>query len=57
MVLLIDLSEYVLSSQSQLLQSINQPPTLLAGWEGSLGTGSNSLETTYILFELPYVLP
>ena len=48
---------YVLSSQFKPIQSITQPPTLLAGWEGSLGTcsiGSNSLETTYILFELPY---
>ena len=34
---------------SSQFQSVTQPSTLLAGWEGS-----NSLETTYILFELPY---
>ena len=40
----------------QPIKSITQPPALLAGWEGSLGNavGSKSLETTYILFELPY---
>ena len=40
-------------ASSSKFQSITQPPLLLAGWEGSLGTcsavGSNSLETTYIL--------
>ena len=28
------------SSQFKPVQSITQPPTLLAGWEGSLGTCS-----------------
>ena len=30
---------------------------MLAGWEGSLGyaVGSNSLETTYMIFKLPYI--
>ena len=40
------------SSQFKPVQSITQPPTLLAGWVHAVG--SNSLETTYILFELPY---
>ena len=48
------ISSYYYYSQAS---SITQPPTLLAGWEGSLirlqAVGSNSLETTtYILFEL-----
>ena len=34
------------------VQWITKPSTLLVGWERSLG--NNSLETTYILFELPY---
>ena len=41
-----------LASQFKPVQSITQPPTLLADWEGSLGTWY-SLKTTYILFELP----
>ena len=48
---------YCQGSSSQT-KSITQPLPLLDGWEGSLGThavGSNSLETTYILFELPYM--
>ena len=38
------------------IKSITQPLPLLAGWEGNLvhAVGSNSLETTYIIFELPY---
>ena len=46
---------YCQTSSSQFF-SITQPLTLLAGWEEAyLGTsvGSNLLETTYILFELP----
>ena len=38
---------YCQGSSSQT-KSITQPYALLAGWEGS-----NSLEITYILFELP----
>ena len=43
---------YCQDSSSQI-KPITQPPLLLAGWEGSLGTWCISLETTYILFELP----
>ena len=45
---------YCQGSSSQI-KSITQPLPLLASWEGSLvhAVGSNSLETTYILFELP----
>ena len=41
---------YCQGSSSQI-KALTQPFPLLAGLEGSLG--SNSLETTYILFELP----
>ena len=47
---------YVLSSQFKPIQSITQPPTLLSGWEGSLGRCSRWQFTrkNYILFELSY---
>ena len=38
---------------SSQTKSITQPLLLQAGWEGVHAVGSNSLETTYILFELP----
>ena len=47
---------YCQGSSSQI-KSNTQPLPLLDGLQESLGTcsiGSNSLETTYILFELPY---
>ena len=44
---------YCQGSSSQI-KSVTQPLLLLASWEGSLST-SNSLETTYILFELPCI--
>ena len=44
---------YCQGSPSQI-KSITQPLPLQAGWEGSLGKCSRySLETTYILFEVP----
>ena len=48
--LFVVIAMYCQVSSSQF-QSITQPPTLLTDWEE--GLGSNSLETTYILFKLP----
>ena len=50
---------YVLSSQLKPVQSITQPPTLLAGLLAGKeayvhAVGSNSPETIYVLFKLPY---